>query len=101
MAADNMVAKGLALFWPVISGTAVRVAHKAPLPPMEALGSMPMEPVNMEAFVSQYVPKHILGHDNIKLPGISDQLHGTIIYIHMSGFYLGIFLFQSAYGLSP
>ena len=61
MATERMVARGLATPWPAMSGAEPWMGSYMPLPcsSREAEGSMPMEPVNMEASSERMSPKRL------------------------------------------
>ena len=58
MATDRMVAMGLALSWPAMSGAEPWMGSYRPgaASPIEAEGSRPMEPVTMEASSERMSP---------------------------------------------
>ena len=61
MAADRMVASGLAMPWPAMSGAEPWLGSYRPCPPAfsEAEGSMPMEPVSMAASSDRMSPNRL------------------------------------------
>ena len=44
---------------------------------------MPREPVSMAAAIGQQVAEQIVGDDHIELLGLSNELHGAVVGIHV------------------
>ena len=45
--------------------------------------------------VGQDIAEHILGHHHVELAGVTDQLHGTVVYQHVLILDIGVLLRQT------
>ena len=56
---------------------------------------------NHACFIRQNITEQVAGHNDIKLSRIANQLHRSIVHIHILIFNLRIFLTQLMHGLAP
>ena len=52
-------------------------------------------------FVTQDIAKHIAGHHHVKTLGLFDQLHGSVIHIHMVQCNVGVLFTHFAHHIFP
>ena len=89
IAADRIVASGLALPCPAMSGAEPWMARTGRDCPCRGGGRQHTDGTGDDgSFVGEDVTEEVAGHDDVELRRIAHQLHGGIVHIEMGQFHI-------------
>ena len=91
MAVERIMAVGLAMPWPAMSGAVPWLGWKtACLSPMSAEGAKPMPPIKAGAEVGEDVAEEVLGGEDVEVPGAADEVERHGVDVVVAGVDVGV-----------